>query len=273
MQPDPRRRRIKVNKGLRFYHEILGLDHLQYGLWDGEPQTLDGLKSAQERYARTLESWIPEGVENILDVGCGTGALAERLTGNGFNVEGLSPDPYQQQLVTSRASIPFYLTRLQDFEPNHPYDLAIMSESAQYIWLEYFFENAVKVAKGGHLLIADYFIKDESADLAEKSGHPLSDFLAEGERHGFELLRREDVTDQVVPTLDLAHHFADRYALPSLGMLDEILSQDYPRLYRLGRRLFRKRIERELDKIRFIVDGEQFRRAKRYLFLLYRVPA
>ena len=31
-----RRRRVKVDKGLRFYHEILGLEHLQFGLWDGD---------------------------------------------------------------------------------------------------------------------------------------------------------------------------------------------------------------------------------------------
>ncbi|MEM7355958.1 MAG: class I SAM-dependent methyltransferase [Acidobacteriota bacterium] len=266
------RRRVKVDKGLRFYHEILGLDHLQYGLWDGEPLTLDGLRSAQERYAQTLHRWIPEGVQTILDIGCGTGASAARMLELGYEVEGLSPDPFQKQVVEKRTGMPFNLARLQEFEPKRTFDLAIMSESSQYIWLDVLFPDAKKVAAGGHLLIADYFLVQPAADLPEKSGHPLDEFLAEGERQGFELLRREDVTEQVLPTLDLAQGFIERYAMPTANLAVELFAYDNPRLFKLIEWLGRKKVAKERAKLEFMMDRERFAAAKRYLFLLYRVP-
>ena len=273
MDRGSQRRRVKVDKGLRFYHEILGLDHLQYGLWEGEPLTLDGLRAAQDRYARTLHSWIPEGVETILDIGCGTGASAARLLEKGYAVEGLSPDPFQKQVVEKRTGMPFNLARLQEFEPQRTFDLAMMSESSQYIWLDVLFPDARKVAAGGYLLIADYFIADDGADLPEKSGHPLDEFLARGERHGFELLRREDVTERVLPTLDLARGFIDRYALPTANLGVELFAYDHPRLFKLVEWLSRKKVAKERAKLEFMMDRERFAAAKRYLFLLYKVPA
>ncbi len=266
------RRQVKVDKGLRFYHEILGLDHLQYGLWEGEPLTLDGLKAAQERYAETLRGWIPEGVETILDVGCGTGASAAGLLQKGYRVEGVSPDPYQKRIVERRTGMPFHLARLQEFEPETTYDLAMFSESAQYVWLEVFFDHVRKVAGGGWLLVADYFVTADREGLPERSGHPMDAFFAEAERRGFELVRRDDVTDRVLPTLDLARGFIERYALPSLELAGELLAQDHPRLYRLGRWLARRKVEKELAKLEFLIDRDAFREAKRYLFLLFRVP-
>ena len=266
------RRRVKVDKGLRFYHEILGLDHLQYGLWQGDPLTLDGLKAAQDRYAETLHSWIPAGVKTVLDIGCGTGASAARLLEQGYDVEGLSPDPYQKQLVERRTGMPFHLVRLQEFEPPKIYDLAMMSESAQYIWLDVFFPNALKVAAGGYLLIADYFvITDEK--LPERSGHPLDTFLEQAERHGFVLERREDVTDRAVPTLDVARNFLERYVYPTGELMVELSEHDRPRLTRLALWLFRKFAGNGLAKVKFMSDSAEFQRTKRYLFLLFRVPA
>ena len=265
------RRRVKVDKGLRFYHEILGLDHLQYGLWNGEPLNLDGLRIAQERYARTLHGWIPEGVETILDVGCGTGTSAAALIEAGYRVEGLSPDPYQQQVVERRTDMPFHLARLQEFTPETTYDLALMSESAQYIWLDVFFANVLKVAAGGHLLVADYFVTVDE-ELPERSGHPLAAFLEQAERHGFELVRREDVTERVLPSLDVARNFVERYAFPTADMLVEVWAYDHPRSARFVRWLVDKLTGKELAKLKFMIDRDEFQRTRQYLFLLFRVP-
>ena len=51
-------KRIKTSFALRFYHEVLGLEHLHYGLWDGEALDHEGLRQAQERYLERLESYI-----------------------------------------------------------------------------------------------------------------------------------------------------------------------------------------------------------------------
>ncbi len=266
------RRRVKVDKGLRFYHEILGLDHLQYGLWDGESLDLEGLRSAQDRYAEALHSWIPEGVESILDIGCGTGASAAGLLEKGYRVEGLSPDPYQKQIVERRTGMVFNLSRLQEFQPSKTYDLAMMSESSQYIWLDVLFPDAKKVAGGGYLLVADYFRVGDDDHLPEKSGHPLDEFLAEAARNDFELLRREDVTDRVLPTLDLARGFVERYALPTVNLAVELAVYDRPRLAKLVGWLMRRKVAKERAKVEFMLDRERFAAAKRYLFLLFRVP-
>ena len=63
--------RVRVNWGLRFYSEVLGLEHLHYGIWNGEALTLNGLRKAQERYVDRIVELVPEGVRRILDVGCG----------------------------------------------------------------------------------------------------------------------------------------------------------------------------------------------------------
>jgi len=269
--PPRGRRRIKVNLPLRFCHEILDLDHLHYGLWDGEELTREGLVAAQDRYTETLVEWIPEGVRTLLDVGAGTGATARDLRDRGFEVEGLSPDPYQRQLFARRVGRPFHLGRFQEFEPAYPYDLVLMSESSQYIWLDSLFPAVRRVAPGGHLLVADYFVVHPDGGPMSKSGHPLDDYLEKAEKNGLELLRREDVTEATLPTLDLARQWLDRYVDPTLAMVGEHLQGKYPRLAHVGRWLLRKKLA-EVDHARALLDSEAFRRVKSYELMLFRVP-
>jgi len=98
---------------LRFYTEVLGLEHLHYGLWEPEDErSLPGVRKAQARYANYLMTLIPAGVKTILDVGCGTGVMAAHLTQLGYTVEGLSPDPSHQRLFRARVPSPFHLLRV-----------------------------------------------------------------------------------------------------------------------------------------------------------------
>ncbi|MEE8525590.1 MAG: class I SAM-dependent methyltransferase [Thermoanaerobaculia bacterium] len=264
-------RRVKVNLPLRFCHEVLGLDHLHYGLWDGEPLGLEGLESAQQRYTETLLEWIPEGVESVLDVGCGTGATGRELRDRGFAVEGLSPDPYQQELFARRVGRPFHLGRFQEFEPAKPYDLVLMSESSQYIWLDSLFPAVRRAAPGGHLLVADYFTVDAGDRAGKQSGHPLADYLEAAAAAGLELLRQEDVTERTLPTLELAGRWQDEYIDPSLTMLGDHFAANYPRLFRCGRWLLGGWIGRKLGSGRREMDAAEFRRHKCYQLLLFKV--
>jgi SAM-dependent methyltransferase len=267
-----RRRRIKESFALRLYNEVLGLPHLHYGLWDGEPLTLEGMAAAQERYAEHLAASIPEGVATILDVGCGTGAFSAELERRGYRMEGLSPDPHQQRLYAERVGEPFHLARFQDFAPEKTYDLVMMSEVAQYIWLPKFFPAVRRAAAGGHLLLADYFRIAAGGELLPGSGHPLETFMAEAERHGFTLLEREDVTEAAAPPLDLGRRLVDRWVEPGLRLLGETVESRHPWVYALGRTLFGRRLA-ELDRGRDFLDGEAFKKTRRYLILLFRVPA
>lgn len=267
-----RRRRIKVSFALRLYNEVLGLDHLHYGLWDGEPLTLEGMSSAQERYAERLAGHIPAGVETILDVGCGTGSFSALLKGRGYEVEGLSPDPHQRRLYAELVGRPFHLTCFQHFEPAKTYDLVMMSEVAQYVWLPKFFPAVRRaVAAGGHLLLADYFRVPVDGELPPGSGHPLAAFLAEAERHGLELVEREDVTRETAPTLALASQLVDRHVEPGVRLLGDTVEERHPWIYAVGRALLRRRFKKLLEG-RVFLDAEEFCKTRRYLILLFRVP-
>jgi SAM-dependent methyltransferase len=263
-----RKGQVKGATALRFYHEVLHLDELHAGVWAGEPLTMDGLRSAQRRYNECLIEQIPENVRTILDVGAGTGVVSELLRDRGFEVEGLSPDPYQQGLYTKRTGRPFHLDWFEHFEPPRQYDLVLMSESAQYIPLERLFEKAAEVAPGGYLLAADFFvIRDEDNELARR-GHRLDAFEREAARCGFTERYREDITDATLPTMDLAREFVERHVDPALKLVAEIYGPRRPLLFALAKRMLRRRAV-EWEKSMQLIDSEAFARLKRYLILLY----
>ena len=182
-------RQVKTSFALQFLHRIVGLDYLNFGIWrDDDPLDVAGLRGAQERLVARLLDLLPTGVSSVLDVGCGTGVISERLTALGYDVEGLSPDPYHGRLYAER--LPerrFHLGRLQEFEPDRRYDLLFLCESAQYVWLEQFFEAVRRcLAPGGSVLLCDCFTV-ESDRGKPGSGHPLDEFLTRAAAAGLVL--------------------------------------------------------------------------------------
>lgn len=265
-------RRVKVSTALRFYHEVLGLDHLHYGLWNGDGFTLEGLKAAQERFSRHLQSWIPEPVRSVLDVGCGIGSTALMLQEAGLEVEGLSPDPYHREEFARRVGSPFHLSRFQEFRPARTYDLVLMSESAQYIWLDRLFQAVRRsAAPGGYLLVADYFTVNGCRGPLARSGHPLDEFFEEAAATGLALLRSEDITERVAPTLDLARSWLHSYVEPCLAVASDSFRARHPHVSRVLGWFFRRRVERLRGQLT-LVDSAGFKDHKRYLVLLFRVP-
>ena len=241
---------LRVNTALRFYHEILGMDQLHYGLWENDDFDMDGLKVAQERYSNHLISYFPESVKTVLDVGAGTGATSEKLQARGFDVEALSPDPYQQYLFKKKRNVGFHLARFQDFKPQKKYDLVLMSESCQYIPVEGLFRNALACAPGGFLLINDYFVTNPDNTAMSRSGHNLDEFNQAADKFGFELLKEEDITDRAAISLDLARSWIDRFVMPSLDLVTYSFQHKHPRL----------------------LDSEHFKRVKRYQIMLFKIP-
>ena len=260
---------VKGKTALRFYHEVLHLDELHAGIWAGEPLTLDGLRSAQRRYNERLIAQIPDGVKTILDVGAGTGVVSQVLADRGYEVEGLSPDPYQQQLYTKRTGRPFHLDWFERSEPGRTFDLVLMSESAQYIPLDRLFQQAARVAPGGYLLAADFFVIREEDNELSRRGHRLDAFEQEASRSGFVERYREDITDETLPTMDLAREFIDRHVDPALKLAAEVYGARRPLLFALAKRLLRHRAV-EWEKSLQLIDSDEFARLKRYLIVLYK---
>ena len=265
-------RQVKTSVALQFLHRIVGLEYLNFGMWRADdPLDLVGLRSAQERLVGRLFELLPPGASSVLDVGSGTGVISERLAALGYDVEGLSPDPYHGELFAQR--LPdrrFHLGRFQEFEPDRRYDVVFLCESAQYVWLEALFDAVRRsLAPGGSVLLCDYFLASPDGGEQSRSGHPLEDFVARAEAAGFVLEIDEDVTESVVPTLQLARAMLDRFGRGSVNLLREVSTRRFPRLAGAGWRLARPLTDR-LDRLDGLIDPEHFARVKCYRVMRFR---
>jgi len=261
------------DRSLRFYHEVLGLEHLHYGLWEpDEALTLENLKIAQQRYEAFFVGRLPAGATSVLDVGCGTSALCRRLRDAGYAAESLSPDRTQGERFRAELNLPFHACRFEHFEPGHRYDAILMSESCQYVPLDRITDQVKRCLKpGGHWLICDYFVQDHAKGRIAKSGHRVSEFKSRARAAGFETVEEVDVTEAASRTLEIANDAIERMILGG-----EILTEKFrltrPRLTWLIARLTRKKWKK-LQEERVLIDPEAFRNNKRYLFIKYRLPA
>ena len=205
--------------GYRFYVDVLGLEHVHYGLWAGEPLTLAGFRVAQQRYAEALADLFPVGVTSVLDVGCGTGGNAAGFAARGYEVEGLSPDPFHGRLFREATHLPFHECRFEDFRSARRYDAICMSESSQYVPLDRLFDSAIQALEpGGYLILSDYFALVKDGSSATRSGHLLSAFVAAAEQSGMQVEYERDVTEETAPTLDLGCHLLDHYIVPTVRL-------------------------------------------------------
>ena len=265
-------RQVKTSFSLKCLHRIVGLEYLNFGIWSAEdPLDLAGLRRAQERLVERLFELLPPGVSSVLDVGCGTGAISERLAVLGYDVEGLSPDPYHGDLFAAR--LPdrrFHLGRFQEFEPDRRYDLLFLCESAQYVWLEELFESVERsLAPGGTVLLCDYFVVHPNGGEQSRSGHPLGDFLARAAKAGLVLEVDEDVTPAVLPTLRLGQVILDRFGRGAVELLRETTMRRSPRLAGFGWRLARPLTAR-LDRLDRLIDPDRFASVKQYRVMRFR---
>jgi SAM-dependent methyltransferase len=258
------------DRALRFYTEVLGLDHLHYGLWKPDEElTLANMKVAQLRYEDFLIGKLPAGARSVLDVGCGTSAMTRRMLALGLEVEGLSPDETQKDTFTRTLSVPFHHSRFEDFDSNRRYDCLVMSESCQYIPMEPLMEKVkARLNPGGHLVICDYFVLDNAQGIMAKSGHNYDRFKTLAERSGLQLVEEVDVTEGAARTLDLAADMAKRGLLAG-DILTEKVRLKHPFITRVVFRLFRKKWNK-INAERILIDSSAFKANKKYVYLKYR---
>jgi len=209
---------------LRFLFDVIGLESLHFGLWDGDrTRTVGALKAAQDNYSRFLMARVPAGAKRVLDAGCGSGELSERLALAGYDVTALTPDAYLADAVTKRLGdrARFALSKFEDHEAAQPYDAIIMSESCQYMSHHLVFPRARKLlAEGGYLLISDYFRKAERAYY--ETAWTASEFAAKLEKSNFEVVSSEDITDATLPTLEVCKKYYGEMVLPTIELLRDL---------------------------------------------------
>jgi MPBQ/MSBQ methyltransferase len=258
---------------LRFCCDIVGLESLHFGFWEaGYARTIDGLKSAQANYSRLLMDRIPEGTTRILDAGCGTGELSERLAVAGYSVTALTPDSYLVDVVTkrlgNRASI--VLSKFEEFETSQKYELIIMSESCQYMSHHLLFPKARELlADGGYMLISDYFRKAETSYY--ETVWTESDFSSELAKNNFQIVSCDDITDETLPTLDVGKELYSTTILPVIELVRDLLIHLIPGfIVRTVRFCFRKQLALAADFL-YTKQPEQFDRSRFKEHLNYRV--
>ena len=261
------------DRGLRFYHEVLGLERLNYGLWrPGDEVTLENLKAAQKRYEDFLIDHIPSGTSRVLDVGCGTSALVASLQQRGMDAEGLSPDIHQKRFFMERIDGKFHHCRFEHFDPQEEYDCLVMSESAQYIPQRELLHTASRcLREDGLLMICDYFVADHTTGHFRKSGHHLEAFKAEAAARGFELIKEEDITARVLKTLEFVKQSRAKLAL-AVEIGTERFREKHPYLTRFVLWAFKKK-RRRLEEKMEVLDPDKFPTQKSYNFLLFRRTA
>ncbi len=240
------------NAALNYYLGLTNSNFLHYGYWEPQPTsmadlTLKHLHIAQEAYSAKLLGFIPTQIKTILDVGCGIGGNAAYLLEQGFIVEGLAPDPFQQErfLEHTQGLAPFHLSTFEAFKPTCSYDLILLSESSQYMAATDIAQTAATLLNpGGHLLLADMMRSDASYQQGIFSNcHVVSDLRTALTQAGFTLVRDEDISAQIAPTIDLCIDNFQRFGLSTLTYLSDLIAIAVPPLHKLLGWAFRRWIK------------------------------
>lgn len=254
---------------------FIQLDHLHYGYWpDNLKVNAANLHIAQEEYVKFITSHIPAGVKTILDVGCGTGQIAKTLLDMGYKVDCVSPSPFLKKSASellgdkSRIFECFY----EDLQTDERYDMIMFCESFQYIKLEKALSKTDSLLNnGGHLFICDFFRIDVQSKPFMGGGHKLPKFYNLVSASAFKLIEKVDITKETAPNMDLLKDVLENVIAPSIDAGLRFVNSRFPIILKFIKWKYREKIQKFENKyLTGNITGENFKRDKRYLFLLYK---
>jgi len=259
--------------GLVLSKYFLKTEDLHFGMWnEGEKVDISTLRQAQENHSNFIISNIPEGVNNVLDVGCGGGNFSRKLIAKGLNVDGVIPSQYlaeQTRLALGDGSQVFQC-KYEDMTTDKRYDLIIFSESFQYVDIEKALDNSAKFLKdSGSLLICDFFQTTKHRGPI-KGGHKFWEFEEAIKKSSFKEITNIDITPNTALTLDLVDQGVREVATPVRDILGEVLQTRYPIISRILKWKFRKKIDKVTRKyFSGVLNAKAFSDHKTYRLMLY----
>jgi cyclopropane fatty-acyl-phospholipid synthase-like methyltransferase len=257
---------------LFLYSKILNNNMLHWGYFEDpevqpDEMSLKQVCEAQIRYAQNIVDQIVDKQHPILDVGCGMGGLAELMLEQKLKVEVLTPNKNQISYISNKhKDLPCHPCKFEQFDPTERYGTVINSESLQYITLDDAFQKLDgTILPNGRWIITDYFRTNQNDK--NTGSHLLSDFKQHIKKHGWNILVEKDITTNVLPTIQFANLYIDRFLIPVKHYGYEKLRYKKGWLFYLTNRI-RKNIDAKIEKERASVDPNQFVQDKRYLFFV-----
>ena len=267
---------IGLEIGLVLSRFFLNTEHLHFGYWpDNLSVNLENLKKAQNCHSDQILNSVPDGVKTVLDVGSGSGGLAEKLVNNGYTVDCVSPSDYLSDAIEEKLknSVSVYRSTFENLELEKKYDLVIFSESFQYVNIKKSLKKIpLAVHDKGHLLICDFFRQPGTGTKPLGGGHDWKVFQDSLAGCSFTEIVNKDITRETARTYDLISQIINEVADPVRSLSEKYLDSHYPKGMRLLRWYFDKKIKR-INRIYFSgnMTGEMFNKLKTYRVLLYRI--
>ena len=266
---------VGLDVGLLIGKFFMETEDLHYGYWPHDKTaTAQNFAEAQQRHSQLIIDHIPEGVENILDVGSGSGNLAKKLISLGYHVDCVIPSEFLAERVKQKLdeNSTIHICKFEAVETNVTYDLILFSESFQYIPMDKSIPKIQKLlSPNGHLLICDVFHKNVPGKSPMRGGHRWDYFEKIIEESNLKLTCELDITEETAPTYDFLNQLLTDVAEPISEMTGGYLNYKYPKLTKLIKWKFQKKLNR-INHVWFSgkLTGENFIKFKSYKLLIYK---
>lgn len=266
-------KKVGLDIQLNLFKFFFDSEYMHYGYWKpGLEVKAPNFKQAQEDYTQFEMQHIPAGVKTILDIGCGSGKVAEKLIEKGYQLTCVSPPSNLTDAAANRLSgkAEVHAVGFEDFKTTQKFDLALFSESYQYIdMLKGFAQCSAILNPGGYMLLADFFQTEEKGKSPLGGGHKLTKFYDILKQQPFEIVEDIDITEQIAPTMTLINNLTMDVVYPTVQMVGGLLQSRYPWVYKFLLWKFKKKIEK--NRVKHFTgqrNPENFKKYKSYRLIL-----
>ena len=266
---------VGLDAGLLIGKFFLNTEELHYGYWpDDKTATAQNFAGAQARHSQLIIDHIPDGVNHILDVGSGSGSLAQKLINLGYKVDCVVPSEFLAKKIKDKLgknSI-IHVCKFENLEVSQSYDLILFSESFQYVLMEQSINKVVSMLpKNAHLLICDVFHKNVTGVSPMRGGHRWDLFENQISKSSLKQITNLDITAETAPTYDFLNQLLKEVVIPISDISGNYLNSNYPKLSKLLKWKYRKKLDK-IEKVWYSgeLTGENFIKFKSYRLLVYK---